>query len=136
MCVFFNDTATTEIYTLSLHDALPICPLEEWAAGPTSRRVETVEVVGAAQPETELSLPFRGQRLRGDDLRRRLDTWLEAGVLEPSAAAAVGQVVDHPEWLGLEGRTVAVLGAAAEMGPRSEGRRVGKEGRSGWSPNH
>src|SRR5256885_13112297 len=27
---FFNDTATTEIYTLSLHDALPICrPGEE-----------------------------------------------------------------------------------------------------------
>src|SRR3712207_9009511 len=25
---FFNDTATTEIYTLSLHDALPICPPE------------------------------------------------------------------------------------------------------------
>src|SRR5438067_3272815 len=23
---FFNDTQTTEIYTLSLHDALPICP--------------------------------------------------------------------------------------------------------------
>src|SRR5436853_1388550 len=23
---FFNDAATTEIYTLSLHDALPICP--------------------------------------------------------------------------------------------------------------
>src|SRR3712207_6913643 len=28
---FFNDTATTEIYTLSLHDALPISlPDEEW----------------------------------------------------------------------------------------------------------
>src|SRR2546430_11639687 len=25
---FFNDTATTEIYTLSLHDALPICQRE------------------------------------------------------------------------------------------------------------
>src|SRR6266404_9267876 len=25
-CFFFNDTATTEIYTLSLHDALPIRP--------------------------------------------------------------------------------------------------------------
>src|SRR5207249_8786537 len=24
-CFFFNDTPTTEIYTLSLHDALPIC---------------------------------------------------------------------------------------------------------------
>src|SRR2546430_17730543 len=34
-CVFFffNDTATTEIYTLSLHDALPIC-----AAATDSRR--------------------------------------------------------------------------------------------------
>src|SRR2546422_8535040 len=28
-CFFFNDTATTEIYTLSLHDALPIYPAEE-----------------------------------------------------------------------------------------------------------
>src|SRR2546427_7236149 len=31
---FFNDTATTEIYTLSLHDALPICccsPYWWWA---------------------------------------------------------------------------------------------------------
>src|SRR5450432_4378584 len=29
---FFNDTATTEIYTLSLHDALPICAqlVAEW----------------------------------------------------------------------------------------------------------
>ena len=26
---FFNDTATTEIYTLSLHDALPICSVFE-----------------------------------------------------------------------------------------------------------
>src|SRR3712207_8818094 len=29
-CIFFfNDTATTEIYTLSLHDALPICQVGE-----------------------------------------------------------------------------------------------------------
>src|SRR5712692_11732832 len=28
---FFNDTATTEIYTLSLHDALPICRLHQLA---------------------------------------------------------------------------------------------------------
>src|SRR3712207_8374188 len=30
---FFNDTATTEIYTLSLHDALPICFLSLSRAG-------------------------------------------------------------------------------------------------------
>src|SRR5258708_28536105 len=29
---FFNDTATTEIYTLSLHDALPIWPRCCWGA--------------------------------------------------------------------------------------------------------
>src|SRR3712207_9384066 len=27
---FFNDTATTEIYTLSLHDALPISLFSKW----------------------------------------------------------------------------------------------------------
>src|SRR5271157_6233664 len=32
---FFNDTATTEIYTLSLHDALPIC---EWQNRPPGTR--------------------------------------------------------------------------------------------------
>src|SRR2546429_854591 len=30
---FFNDTATTEIYTLSLHDALPICARRRRARG-------------------------------------------------------------------------------------------------------
>src|SRR2546430_17047438 len=35
---FFNDTATTEIYTLSLHDALPICER-------APRRAETTDPV-------------------------------------------------------------------------------------------
>src|SRR2546422_9600339 len=35
---FFNDTATTEIYTLSLHDALPICARRENHAGDDERR--------------------------------------------------------------------------------------------------
>src|SRR3712207_7076708 len=35
---FFNGTATTEIYTLSLHDALPICPGGQAGAGPSGRR--------------------------------------------------------------------------------------------------
>src|SRR3990167_9733625 len=34
---FFNDTATTEIYPLSLHDALPIC-LAPTASGPVLQR--------------------------------------------------------------------------------------------------
>src|SRR5471032_3509795 len=38
-CFFFNDTATTEIYTLSLHDALPISPsADRPARGARARR--------------------------------------------------------------------------------------------------
>src|SRR2546421_10736459 len=44
---FFNDTATTEIYTLSLHDALPILP-----PSPTksSNLSETAEVPACNVP--------------------------------------------------------------------------------------
>src|SRR2546421_3610575 len=37
---FFNDTATTEIYTLSLHDALPISPHPLDGLGPAGPGVE------------------------------------------------------------------------------------------------
>src|SRR5260370_28562987 len=36
---FFNDTATTEIYTLSLHDALPILTDDHVAAHPAASRL-------------------------------------------------------------------------------------------------
>src|SRR2546422_8304638 len=42
---FFNDTATTEIYTLSLHDALPIC-LHDFLTA--FRQVSPFEAVAAA----------------------------------------------------------------------------------------
>src|SRR2546430_11556328 len=35
---FFNDTATTEIYTLSLHDALPISRARGWCSPPGPER--------------------------------------------------------------------------------------------------
>src|SRR6266542_1395781 len=40
---FFYDTAPTEIYTLSLHDALPLCPVGDLALGDLSvlRRKQT-----------------------------------------------------------------------------------------------
>src|SRR3712207_7802059 len=38
LCFFFNDTATTEIYTLSLHDALPICMVRLLPQGHRHRR--------------------------------------------------------------------------------------------------
>jgi hypothetical protein len=89
--------------------------LQEWRSAGHEPR--TTEVTGTGEREEEFSLPYAGGRLRGDDLLRRLDAWVEAGVVEPSAAAAVRDVVAHPEWLRLPDRTVVVLGAGAEMGP-------------------
>src|SRR3712207_8806982 len=63
MVFFFNDTATTEIYTLSLHDALPILDAQEALriglvnqVVPKDRLLETafqfVERVARIPPET------------------------------------------------------------------------------------
>ena len=92
-------------------------PLDSLADAPGARALETLTVTGESEPLTELVLPYRGQRLVGADLDAQLAAWESAGVLEPSAAVAVREVAAHPEWLRLEGRTVAVLGAGAEMGP-------------------
>ncbi|HEY8473665.1 MAG TPA: hypothetical protein VIL37_13650 [Natronosporangium sp.] len=95
---------------LALAEAFP----EGWPAG---EPLATATVTGEAPPERELSLPYRGQRLRGEALLRQLDAWVEAGVIEPSCAEAVGRVVDNPAWLDLSDLRVVVLGAGAEMGP-------------------
>src|SRR5947209_18269684 len=42
---FFNDTATPEIYTLSLHDALPICRHQRPGIEPRHRIFEKVDSV-------------------------------------------------------------------------------------------
>src|SRR3712207_7047746 len=51
---FFNDTATTEIYTLSLHDALPILiksdpPTYKFFLGSTAEKVEFNNPVSTEQ---------------------------------------------------------------------------------------
>src|SRR2546425_7028341 len=53
---FFNDTATTEIYTLSLHDALPISP-----ALPVAPEVVATNcaAVVAPKPVVSLAVPSR-----------------------------------------------------------------------------
>src|SRR3712207_8115285 len=64
---FFNDTATTEIYTLSLHDALPISPrcLPHDPRGPEAH--DRPEVGPDRQPVQHLGAgqPRAGQLLDG-----------------------------------------------------------------------
>ena len=90
-------------------------PLADWPRG--SAGFGQVEMHGAGERVEELVLPYRGERLRGDDVRRQVERWVEAGVVEPTMAEAIDAVVAHPEWLRLEDHTVAVVGAGSEMGP-------------------
>jgi hypothetical protein len=83
------------------------------------QELATVMMAGTGDAERVLSVPYRGERLSGDALRRRLDAWVAAGVIEPSCADAVAKVAASPQMLALPGRTVAVLGAGAEIGPLS-----------------
>src|SRR6266496_5127588 len=48
---FFNDTATTEIYTLSLHDALPISAVMAADAG--QGRARSIALAGGAVGDRE-----------------------------------------------------------------------------------
>src|SRR2546426_3649677 len=67
---FFNDTATTEIYTLSLHDALPISvrrhrhALEEARAGARAAGCERRQAAGGLQ-RGRRGYPRRGEGLPG-----------------------------------------------------------------------
>src|SRR5690554_7386621 len=59
---FFNDTATTEIYTLSLHDALPISGRSS-AAG--SRRTSTCRSIRSSSgPEDRKSTRLNSSHVR------------------------------------------------------------------------
>src|SRR2546423_4140262 len=53
MFFFFNDTATTEIYTLSLHDALPIYKFEQICRHRLRR--QNVGYSNFSQPQSHLS---------------------------------------------------------------------------------
>src|SRR3712207_8883697 len=59
---FFNDTATTEIYTLSLHDALPICPGYEPPPKLRQRPAKGWACRPLASPYLEAPPPGQGSR--------------------------------------------------------------------------
>ena len=54
---FFNDTATTEIYTLSLHDALPIWRQRAWEG-----KIEGILVSFVAKNTASLKMNVSLQR--------------------------------------------------------------------------
>src|SRR5256885_17032560 len=67
MCFFFfNDTATTEIYTLSLHDALPISQVRTTLAE-AEIPLAGVRIVDGSGLSTLDRLTARGRDLRSEE---------------------------------------------------------------------
>src|SRR5256885_1889225 len=107
---FFNDTATTEIYTLSLHDALPIFVREP-------ARVARPVGEGRGAPEA-------GRVELGQDRADRHDADLfgdEEGT--PRIGAGEDEAAERP----LEADGVTGLEAAKPLGDEPAGRHVGAE---------
>src|SRR3989442_9005541 len=78
---FFNDTATTEIYTLSLHDALPISGMRlPWRAS-LRKALKSGWIIGGPGRESRPALPAAVPReplgellLAGRGVRSRFPT--------------------------------------------------------------
>jgi hypothetical protein len=77
----------------------------------------TVTIAGRGKETPRLEVPYQGERLAGSRLIAQLHHWVERGIAEPSFAAAIEAVIEHPEWLDLSDWNIAILGAGAEFGP-------------------
>src|SRR3712207_8554177 len=72
-CFFFNDTATTEIYTLSLHDALPISAVSSRCSRGSASRSAACCTSSSESSRSGSPAPWRTRagRLRAAQVRRR-----------------------------------------------------------------
>src|SRR3712207_9446383 len=115
---FFNDTATTEIYTLSLHDALPIYE--------PSLREAFIRTLTPRNffPSASSSRLLTGNFTACEELEGRL-----AEMFGTESA-----LIFNSGYHANTGILPAVSDAQTLILARSEERRVGKECRSRWSP--
>src|SRR2546430_17646362 len=113
---FFNDTATTEIYTLSLHDALPISAKVTHSPNPGGFAGRGVpDLAGNADPAT-------GYRIRVDG-QLALFGGTSAG--SPLVAGLIARINQRA------GRSVGYLNPLFYEAPRTEDFRDASPGMSG-----
>src|SRR3989441_9342991 len=138
LCFFFNDTATTEIYPLPLHDALPIlAPLLNGVG--VKSDANTKKAPPSASPK--LTDPFAALRSAARSEAHTPELQALASVVCPLLLALMGWRSSSrvtvraplPAWTvtrKVPSRAPSELKAAE----RSEERRGGKERRSRWWP--
>src|SRR2546429_999661 len=106
---FFNDTATTEIYTLSLHDALPIYPkinrVEEYNLGKNRQMVDQYVLLGFGTKGENIQKGYLVSVVGEEDLDNKKTIVLE---LTPKSEEIRNQIskiqmwVDEASWLPLQ----------------------------------
>ena len=122
---FFNDTATTEIYTLSLHDALPICFESKPGVGKFSW------LAPSGQKGKEYDLTFTVQEAETNE-KYKVEVTTKLVVVSNT-----GPIIRNLEVDGYNKEVVIKYQLESEKPvTRSEERRVGKECRSRWSLYH
>ena len=86
-------------------------------ATPEAKAPGSGEIQGSGTPAARLEVPYRGRMLHGRKLLAQLERWSDDGIVEQSFARAIADVAEHPEWLGLPGRSAVLIGAGSEIGP-------------------
>ena len=148
---FFNDTATTEIYTLSLHDALPIshsrvstfenCPYQYKLRYIDKKKPDvptTIEAFMGNMVHRTLEFLYKNRKFKKRVAKNILikfyrDLW------EKNYSNDILIVKAEKENVGAENyRKMGekFISDYYDRMKRSEERRVGKECRSRWSPYH
>lgn len=69
----------------------------------------------AKEAKPQLVVPYKGQFLKGEELKKQLNKWAKYGTIEPDAAASVSKLADGP--LDLTGQHFVLIGAGSAMGP-------------------
>src|SRR6267143_6306955 len=109
---FFNDTATTEIYTLSLHDALPIAADVRVLLIKLADRLHNMRTLDFMRPESrrrtaeetlDIYAPLAG-RMGMHEMREELED-LAFRELNPQAYTVVSERLD-----ALEAKNVGLVG--------------------------
>lgn len=92
--------------------------LKEAMASPCKTELFTGFVKGELQESGEIKVPYKGEILKGLQLKNQVQQWVSKGIIEASAGAAICNCVDHPEWIHkLKEHYFCLLGAGSAMGP-------------------
>src|SRR2546421_5510162 len=125
---FFNDTATTEIYTLSLHDALPIYK------GPVFVALETARAFGDAPPLSVKFLIEGGEEIGSPALPGFLRA--HAGELRADLVVSADGAMWRPSEPSVPIAAKGLLALDIEVTGPSSDPHSGRHGGAVQNPNH